>query len=117
MMLAERYRGASIQLFDQAMIELEAGDARQASEKLWGAVAQALKSVAEERGWNHGSHAEFYRIVSRIVDETDEEEIGSWFRTANELHINFYEAWMRENAVRQSVDHVDRLIKRLSELV
>ena len=27
----------------------------QASEKGWGAAAQALKSVAEERGWNHHS--------------------------------------------------------------
>ncbi|MYC38120.1 MAG: hypothetical protein F4X66_14575 [Chloroflexi bacterium] len=32
------------------------GDSVQASEKGWGAVAEAVKSIAEQRGWNHWGH-------------------------------------------------------------
>ena len=35
---------------------LRAGNNIQASEKGWGAAAQGLKAIAEERGWNHNSH-------------------------------------------------------------
>ena len=47
MTTAEEYRTAAHQLYDQALVELEAGDLRQASEKLWGAAAQVLKSSAK----------------------------------------------------------------------
>ena len=48
MTTAEEYRTASSTLFDQAMVELDAGDPRQASEKLWGAAAQALMQTGAE---------------------------------------------------------------------
>ena len=66
MTTAEQYRSTSTLLFDQAMVELEAGDLLQASEKLWGAAAQALKSVAERRGLKHDSHAQFYNIMATL---------------------------------------------------
>ena len=66
MTTAEQYRSTSTLLFDQAMVELEAGDLLQASEKLWGAAAQALKSVAERRGLKHDSHAQFYNIMADL---------------------------------------------------
>ena len=47
---------------DQADNYLRRRNNIQASEKGWGAAAQALKAIAEERGWNHGSH------TSLIVD-------------------------------------------------
>ena len=46
MTTVEEYRTAAHTLYDQAMVELEAGDLRQASEKFWGAAAQVLKSFA-----------------------------------------------------------------------
>jgi hypothetical protein len=42
------YRTASKQLLAQGFTELASGDARQASEKGWGAAAQMLKAVAEQ---------------------------------------------------------------------
>ena len=43
------YRSAATQLLAQARQELARGDVRQASEKGWGAAAQAVKAVAESR--------------------------------------------------------------------
>ena len=40
MTTAEQYKSTSTHLYDQAMVELDAGDLLQASEKLWGAAAK-----------------------------------------------------------------------------
>ncbi len=116
MTTSEQYRTASSTLYDQAMVELEAGDLRQASEKLWGASAQALKSLAERRDWSHGSHGEFYRMIKRLRDEDGEEELAELFQSANTLHVNFYEDWLNESEVRKLAYEVQSFITRLRTL-
>ena len=61
------YRIASRQLLAQGFTELASGDARQASGKGWGAAAQMLKAVGEQRGWQHNNHRALYRIVDLLV--------------------------------------------------
>ena len=63
----------------------------QASEKGWGAAAQALKAVAEERGWNHNGHGLLMDIAKQVSDEQGRTDIIAWFGTAQSLHVNFYE--------------------------
>lgn len=117
MTTAEQYRTASTSLYDQALIELDAGDTCQASEKLWGAAAQALKSLAERRGWRHGSHGEFYRIMRRVRAEFDDpDSMESRFDAAGTLHVNFYEDWLNDEEVRRRAAHVREFVDQLSEL-
>ncbi len=116
MTTAEQYRTASTTLYDQALVELDAGDTRQASEKLWGAAAQALKSLAERRGWPHGSHAHFYRIMSSIEGEINDPTVRQHFASANELHINFYEHWLDEDQIRRRAFDVESFIAQLANL-
>ena len=116
MTTAEEYRTTSSSLYDQAIAELDAGDLRQASEKLWGASAQALESLAERRGWRHGSHGEFYRIMRRIVDEPDERDLLDHFNSATLLHVNFYENWLDEDQIRRRAGIVREFVDRLSDL-
>ena len=116
MTTAEEYRTASTTLFDQAMVELDAGDLRQASEKFWGASAQALKSLAERRGWRHGSHREFYRIIRRLRNEMDVTEHTQQFAFASELHTNFYENWLDETDIRERVVHVRNFVNNMAEI-
>ena len=52
----ERYAELSRHFMEKADEYLAAGDRVQASEKGWGAVAEAIKSIAEERGWYHQGH-------------------------------------------------------------
>ncbi len=99
------------------MVELESGDLPQASEKLWGASAQALKSLAERRGWRHGSHSEFYKIMRRIRDEVaDPDLMNRNFDTANHLHVNFYENRLDEVDVRMRAKDVRDFIDTLSRM-
>ena len=87
------YSQAARLLLDQGFEELAAGDTRQASEKGWGAAAQMLKAVAEQRGWEHQNHAALFKVISKIVAETGDRDINNQFATANALHQNFYENW------------------------
>ena len=74
---------------------LRAGDRGQASEKGWGAVAVALKSIAEEWGWPDG----------RIL-----------FIVAKDLHANFYEDNMELDDIATSVGEVKTLLGELEVL-
>ena len=55
-MTTQTYQQASQRFLAQARQELAVGDLPQASEKGWGATAQILKAIAEQRGWEHNRH-------------------------------------------------------------
>ena len=116
MTTAQDCRAISAALLDQANIELEAGDLIQASEKFWGAAAHSLKSIAETRGWQHKSHAHFYRIIRNLSNETSDKDLIYLFNAADSLHSNFYENWMQEDEIRHFSIQVAQLIDRLSEI-
>ncbi len=116
MTTSQQYVETSATLFDQARLELETGDLIQASEKYWGAAAQALKAVAQDRGWEHNSHAHFYRVVRNLIDETGDEQLFDLFNAADLLHTNFYENWMQPQEILQLADRVEQLIQRLNEI-
>ncbi len=116
MTTAQEYQATSSTLFDQARLELEAGDLIQASEKYWGAAAQSLKAIAQNRGWEHNSHAHFYRIVRNLIDETGDNELFDLFNAANLLHSNFYENWMDATEILRLSSQVAQLNNRLAEI-
>ena len=115
MATAEQYRSTSTHLFDQAMVELETGDLIQASEKLWGAAAQALKCVAERRGWKHNSHAQFYNIMAEIERDDTSSELRRDFDSAAQLHTNFYEDWLDEDQIRRRAEDVRHFVEQLDQ--
>ena len=116
MTTAQEYQATSSTLFDQARLELESGDLIQASEKYWGAAAQSLKAIAQNRGWEHNSHAHFYRIVRTLIDETGDDELFDLFNAANLLHSNFYENWMDATEILRLSSQVAQLNNRLAEI-
>ncbi len=94
----------------QAYEELAKDDLAQASEKGWGAAAQMVKAIAENRGWEHNSHYALHRGVDRLYRETSDPKLGSLFSGANLLHVNFY-----ENGY--SVDFVNDRLREVEEFV
>lgn len=116
MSTAERYRSAARTLYDQAMVELEAGDLRQASEKFWGSGAQAMKAMAERKGWHHRSHRHFQQNLDKLQDRKDHEDLVRWFGAAELLHINFYEDRDSFETIRIHAEDVSRLIDRLEQV-
>ncbi len=117
MQMPTSYRAASRELLEQAERELTQGDYRQASEKGWGAAAQIVKAVAEQRGWRHDGHYLLYQIVSRLVQEMGDTDIQTLFNAAGGLHINFYENWNAPEGVQIGISDVARLLDKLEPLL
>ncbi len=88
----------------------------QPSEKLWGATAHMVKAVAESRGWAHSGHRELFQVVSRLVQETGDEDLRPLFDVANSLHSNFYENWMPEDWIEAGAQQVRQLLEKLESL-
>ncbi len=110
------YADASLHLLQQANAELIAGDFRQAAEKGWGAAAQITKAVCIKRGWAHQSHAALRRANRRLADEVGDEDIRLLFKSANLLHVNFYEDSYNESEVSEGIQDVQRLVDKLRPL-
>ena len=116
-MATPAYKIASRALMDQAASELSEGDVRQASEKGWGAAAQMIKAVAQQRGWQHNSHALLYQIVRSLVEETGDSKIFTLFHVAGNLHTNFYENWSTTEGVEAGLEDVQLLLDKLEPLL
>ena len=71
--------------------EVERGEPEEASNKLWGAAAHAIKAVAERRGWFHGSHNALADTVMRLIgDEGAPPILYTYYSSASSFHSRFY---------------------------
>ena len=111
-----RYGTMSQELLAKAQEALADGDLIQASEKGWGAAAQAAKAVAEARGWPHNNHGALFQIVNRLSAETSDPRLRELFLAASSLHQNFYEHWMPVESVATGVQTVGELVAKLEPL-
>ena len=110
------YKTAAVQLLEQARAELELGDIRRASEKGWGAAAQAVKAVAEGRGLEHDTHGSLFRAVRLLGAEPGNDELTGLFGNVNTLHVNFYENWLTSMDVERRLADVARFVALMSEM-
>ena len=101
---------------DQADNYLRLGNNIQASEKGWGAAAQALKAIAEERGWNHGSHTLIVDVAQQVADEEGRPDLVAKFGLAQALHTNFYEDWLLSDTVSIYLENVKKLLPELERI-
>ena len=111
-----KYRSAATQLLEQARRELANGDARQASEEAWGAAAQAVKDVAERRGWRHDTEAEIFNAVNRLSKETDNDNLTKLILIASSLEMNSHENWMPSDTVRVLIRDVAEFVTLMAEM-
>ena len=116
-MQTRKYQTTASQYLNQAFEELDQGDLLQASEKGWGAAAQAVKAVAEQRGWEHKSHADLFVIVRRLVAESQDGDLHSDFHAARALHINFYEGDETAEGIRHGLGQIQRFVATLDQLL
>ena len=113
---SERYAALSRHFIEKADEYLREGDAVQASEKGWGAVAEAFKSIAEERGWNHQGHRLLNDVAFQLSTEWGRRDIKVLYDATEKLHINFYEDAMGLDDISASVEDAKTLLKELEAL-
>ena len=112
--VADEFMRAARRFLLQSEAEFAAGDLIQASEKSWGAAAQAIKAAATLRGIRHWSHKELLQVVIALTDETGTPRILELFKTAESLHANFYEASMPTSLVRSGMDDMREFVNLLA---
>jgi hypothetical protein len=117
-MESNEYFEQADKFFAEGEAELKRGNLQQASEKFWGAAAQASKAYSEWRGWRHDGHALLFQNVSMISNEQKDESFKTQFALAGMLHTNFYENWLTRDevesyakAVRQFCEKIKTLLK------
>ncbi len=95
---------------------MDQGDLVQASEKGWGAAAQMVKAIAEQRGWRHRAHEFLFDAVDALAEEAGDEDIDRLFDVASALHVNFYENWASARRVHRGLRDVGLLLDKLEPL-
>ena len=71
--------------------ELARGELEEASNKLWGAAAHAIKAAAEARGWEHHAHVLLEQTMTRLIDEEGApQHLFGQYMMATAYHQRFY---------------------------
>ena len=104
----------SRRLIQQAPGELERGDRLQATEKIWGALAQMLKAHGQQRGWmNLGGHRTVGHIASQLHLEYDEIDVVRAYLAADNGHRNFYDNEMSPAEIEDIITVVADVLAEL----
>lgn len=115
-MSVERYLELNGRYLREAEERLRVKDYLQASEKLWGAVAEIIKAIAAKRGINLGTHRGLGDFVSRLQKEHPELDLITPYQVANSLHLNFYEDHLPEDQVLKNAEIIRSFVKSLRGL-
>ncbi len=114
---SERNMAISKRLLQQAQAELDRQDPLQASEKAWGAVAHAIKSVAEKRRWFSDADWKLARIAAIVAVQQADGNISAYYRSVREAHYNFYYHEFNPLEVQQVINDAAALIAKLEAVL
>ena len=111
------HRNRSWHFWDLVDDELARGELEEASNKLWGAAAHAIKAAAEMRGWPHGAHALLEETVDRLVHEENAPmHIWGQYMMASAYHRRFYGGPPPANGIRYGKEIISEFIRTLESL-
>ncbi len=113
--LVELYLSLSDRYFREGEEFLSKGDLLQASEKLWGAAALAVKSVAANEGKKLEKHGGLWGFVENISIVRKDDDLVDLFHIANSLHRNFYENQMGKRSIEVAMRDIKKFMAKLRE--
>jgi hypothetical protein len=104
-------------LIRKAQEELDVSeDLMQASEKAWGAIAHAVKSISATRGWNHHYHLLFRDAIGVLRWEYDNPRLIPLFASAESMHTNFYEHRLVPLDLQDHINDCRELLAELDDI-
>ena len=110
---AVRNGGICSELLTAARAELTAGDLLQASEKIWGATAFAVKAVAEKRRWFNEADWKLRRAAEIITTELGRLDVMGYYSLARDAHFNFYRHEYDARTLEMALDAAAELVAAL----
>ena len=112
----ERYEEISLHLLMQAQEELNRGDILQASDKVWGATAHAVKAVCQRMGWNHHAHNHLRAAANYVAAEFGRDDLMSAYGYRDALYTNYYEHQRSAGEIRVGINNAALFIRELAAL-
>ena len=117
----EDRRVISRRFIQHAREELALGNRLQAGEKAWGAVAQYLKIIGDDRAWNHGSHRQLESIGRQISAEYTDYASASFISALSDAyhkgHENFYDNRRNAVEIEETIEGVERALPVLEAIL
>ena len=114
-MTSAEHRQTALDFLTASDEEFERGDVLQGAEKLWGAAAHAVMSIAQARGWPHESHRSLKNAAIDLSHEEEDPLIEAYFLAAEKFHRHFYhdsmEDWERDADRPLVHDFVQRVLR------
>ena len=102
---------------ERAGVYLGQGDRIQASEKVWGAAAHALKAIGEQRGWIHSNHSHIFDIGGQLGREFGQESrFLDYLSQAQAMHQNFYDNIRDGPAIQRALSAIAEFVDELDEI-
>ena len=97
--------------------ELDRGELEEASNKIWGASAHAIKAAAEIRGWPHYAHNRLEETVHRLVNEENApRDLLLQYMTMSAYHQRFYGSPPAPDFIRMGQELAAEFIRTLESL-
>ena len=112
----ERYEEISRHLLEQAQEELDKGDILQASDKVWGATAHAVKAVCQRMGWNHHAHNHLSAAANYAASGLGRYDLMEAFGFLEAMHANYYEHQKEADQVRLEIYRAAFFISEFASL-
>ena len=106
---------SSQELFKHASGMIARKDLLQASEKVWGSVAHALKAIGRARNWPLDSHADYATVADYVAEQVGKPEIGTVVGAVESLHRNFYDGNHDMGVVQGRLNDVARVLPLLDD--
>ena len=114
---SENHVAISHRFLDHAQKELNKGNRLQASEKIWGAMSHALKSIAEQRGWEHPDHASSANIADQLGREFGRRKrFNAWVGTGEGMHQNFYRNMYEVDTIQDAIEDAKSFVTALDQI-
>ncbi len=108
------HRERSWHFLDLVEDELARGELEEASNKLWGAAAHAIKAVAEARGWEHHAHVLLEQTMTRLIDEEGAPaHLFGQYMMATAYHQRFYGGPPPAGGIRAGKELIANFIRAL----
>lgn len=116
MLTQDQHAQTALEFLEKADRHFSDGDQIQASEKLWGAAAQAIMAVCLARCWPHTSHPAMKRAAERLALDHGDQLIASNFGIAEKYHRDFYHLFMEDEEWTTDRPKVHDLVQRVLAL-
>ena len=101
----------------QAREELAKEDLLQAANKAWGAVAYAIKAVAEKRRWFNDADWRLKETAWVVSAELGDDDIMMGFLAARDAHYNFYHHEDDSYTIERIIVATERLVGKIDTLL